>query len=180
MKGRITQELGIPCYSPANSSEISVDCSLAIPATVSTDLLGEGPTPPEKRTRTEGESLIHGTMMVTGPPGQRVVKLVTPHQAGQELGLAEHRLRLGMQLPRDGRVLTTEQLAEAIPRIHAELARIWGPPVALVDRTTIEVNTVRVEACAEDGSIHVSWDPPDDELGKRIWHAADVFSRQRQ
>jgi hypothetical protein len=183
MKRHITEELGVCCYNPANGTEISVDSSLSIPAIISTDLLldehSDGPPPAKKQKKEEGSvSLVRGIALITGPAGQRDVRIVAAQQAGQALGMVEHKLRLGMQLPKDGRPLPSDVLHSAIPKIRSELTRVFGGAVRGNggDSEPIRLGeSVRVEPCEEDQSIHVTWNPADDELGKRVWLAADIF-----
>jgi len=182
--------------NPPNNVEVTINPSLAIPALVSADLLppldrddddyyGEDETaksvpPTAKRPHQEGgDRVVSGVVVVSGAAGSRSVRVLSPEQAGSELGMVQHKLRLGKYLPTDRPSLHPEQLFAAMPQIFAELQRLFGQhqQVAMPSAGLIEISSVRVEVKPLLGIIQITWDPQEEELGNRVWIASDVFGR---
>ena len=174
LRQRIEKELGVYCCSPPNGYEVFFDSSLALPAAVAAPLAkdafaaaasdrtgtGTGSVGRKRPAEVCAVAVLEGC----GAEGARkAVRVIPQEEIGGELGLAEHRVRRGVCLPRKGAVEagTAEKILERI-------ARGLGGNVVSRGGGVVENEVVRVEYFEVDRVFHVSWCQKHKELAEEL------------
>lgn len=165
---RIEKELGLYCCGPPNNYEVFFDSSLALPAAVAAPLARDafvaaaGGTAPSRKRPAEVSAVA--VLDGCGKEGARkVVRVISQEAIGGELGLAEHRVRRGVQMPRNG---TVE--ADAAKVIIERIGKGLSGNVVSKGGNVVENEVVRVEYFEIDKVFHVSWCSKHKELAEEM------------
>ena len=183
LRGKIEKELGIYCCNPPNGYEVSFASSLVIPAAIAAPIAqdvfvasGDGvekdapkATKKKKRPASFCGVAILDTAGAEGEPKKKVVRVLSRDAAGEMLGLLEHKVRHGVQLPREQASVEPAVAATVVlPAIAEALNNNDADSSVSVKEGYVENKVVRVEYFGIDRVFHVSWEAKDREAAEAL------------
>eukprot|EP01112_Ceratiomyxa_fruticulosa_P017307 TRINITY_DN5369_c0_g1_i1.p1 TRINITY_DN5369_c0_g1~~TRINITY_DN5369_c0_g1_i1.p1 ORF type:complete len:656 (-),score=124.00 TRINITY_DN5369_c0_g1_i1:17-1984(-) len=192
LKQRIIQEVGIPCFDPANGVTEVIPTSMSIPIEISVKLLkrqiaafsqqeeailtkeNSDDLHSDKKLRTPISSVpIRGVMLLKD---NESIKLLEPQEIAEELGVTEHKLKFVSRKS----IESLEGLS--ISAIYSKLSKYLA---------TFEAVTLGIDECGDEKhcmdvlrlkSIHITiedrflvikWDREDEESAMRVLSAIE-------